>query len=488
LLHELGHRTLHRNINPPALFDQQARRQYEDEADAFAFKHIARLLTEPEDRREAISVRTGLFNRRNIDNLPEPDRSAAIVASLIQEFSVNLLFSNAAVSTFDSGVAHKAFVERFKPQLSGLLPTTTTREGRTYVLLALAAVERIEEVGRNIVAEIASELPIVDVQFDEAGLKMKVLLASATSEKSATPKQGTIRLPRSSFSATGTTKLKVLAGSAMPDPPTENANNRENAADTTITPFVLPDIVEATRALRDDAQGLDWWPDRAETKRPKTEILVAQLDETYVRVRKSPCQIKWHVRDYPNMDVTILCADDFFAGRFDVENQRLSDLEQLQGLHQRTFPNSEAFTANDIVEVVDVRIDGKRRIYLVEDTLSDRPHVSPHKLRVWSASRGRPRLLGELDLLTDWIPTGSSIHDWFEISHPPVLTCQLPTEETAVCTEFLDSIFQIDLKSGKISVLFHPAGVRRTRDVQGHYAFYARGGFRLFITRLESRQ
>jgi hypothetical protein len=80
--------------------------------------------------------------------------------------------------------------------------------------------------------------------------------------------------------------------------------------------------------------------------------------------------------------------------------------------------------------------------------------ATSNKLRVWLASAYRPSLVGELDLLTDWIPTGSSIEDWFEISHPPALTCQVPTEETAVCAEFLDSIFKTDLKTKLASCSF----------------------------------
>jgi hypothetical protein len=248
------------------------------------------------------------------------------------------------------------------------------------------------------------------------------------------------------------------------------------------------------RAQRNDAPREDyWWSDHADAKRPIVEVLAAQLDALYSQVLdqimghgwKSSCGIKWRVRDFPHMDVIIVCGDNFFAGRYDVESQTLSDAEELQGLQPETSPRSSVALASGITEIVDVRIDGERRIYFIEDTLSDQAHIQPHKLRVWLASRYRPRLVGELDLLTDWIPTGSSIEDWFEISHPPVLTCQVPTEETAVCTEFLDSIFKADLKTGKISVLFHPAGVRRAWDMHGNYAFYARGGFRLFVTRLE---
>jgi hypothetical protein len=492
LLHELGHRTLHRNVDPTTLFDRQARRRYEDEADAFAFDHLARLLTTPNDPYGEITTRAGLFNRRNIERLPEPDRNAAIVASLIQEFSVNLLFSNAAVSTFDSGIAHKAFVERFKPRLGELLSKTTTKEGRTYVLISLAAVERVESAGRNIVAEIVSELPIVEARFGESDLEMKVLLSAATSEKGANPKLGTIRLPRSSLEGTETAKLKLAAASAIPEASSENSNIPANDPDPRAR-FVLPDVIEAMRAQRNDAPRDDWWPDHADAKQPTTEALVAQLDELYSDVLndiigrgwQSSCGIRRRVRDFPYLDVIIVCSDLFFAGRYNVESQKLSDVEELQGFHPETSRRSSVAPGSGITEIVDVRIDSERRVYFIEDTLSDQVHIRPHKLRVWLASRARPRLVGELDLLTDWIPSGSSIQDWFEISHPPVLTCQVPTEKTALCTEFLDSIFEVNLQTGKVGVLFYPAGVRRAWDMRGHYAFYARGGFRLFIARLE---
>lgn len=415
------------------------------------------------------------------------------MASLIQEFSVNLLFSNAAVSTFDSAIAHKAFVERFKPRLSDLLSRTTTREGRTYVLIALAAVERVESVSRNVVAEIVSELPIAEAKFDERDLEIKVLLSAATSEDGANPKLGVMRVPRSSLEAAQTTKLKLTASSAIPEASTENTKNSTNEPDADDS-GLSPDVVEAMRAQRNDAPREEWWPDHPEAKRPAVEVLAAQLDKLYSHALVaiigrdwwSSCALHQRVRDFPYLDVIITCSGHFFAGRYNVESQTLSeDVEQLQGFQPEASRRSPVALASGISEIVDVRIGGERRIYFIEDTLSDEAHIQPHKLRVWLASSYRPRLVGELDLLTDWIPTGSSIEDWFEISHPPVLTCQVPTEETAVCTEFLDSIFKTDLKTGKVGVLFYPAGVRRAWDRRGNYAFYARGGFRLFVVRLE---
>jgi hypothetical protein len=62
-----------------------------------------------------------------------------------------------------------------------------------------------------------------------------------------------------------------------------------------------------------------------------------------------------------------------------------------------------------------------------------------------------------------------------------ILLCDSPKDEVAVCMELLDSIFNINLRTGRIVVLFYPAGVRRAVD-KDHYVFYARGGFRLFVT------
>jgi hypothetical protein len=89
--------------------------------------------------------------------------------------------------------------------------------------------------------------------------------------------------------------------------------------------------------------------------------------------------------------------------------------------------------------------------------------------------------MGSIDLITDWVPAGTLISDWFNISHPGVVYCGTPIDEVVACTEPLDSIFHINLRTGRIGVLFYPAGVRLASD-KDHYVFYARGGFRLFVT------
>jgi hypothetical protein len=90
--------------------------------------------------------------------------------------------------------------------------------------------------------------------------------------------------------------------------------------------------------------------------------------------------------------------------------------------------------------VADVRLDGERKFFFIQNTLSDQDHQSAQQIRIWRASGRRlPMLTDKIDLITDWIPSGSLISDWFRISHPAGLYCNVQLEQVAICTEFLDS-------------------------------------------------
>jgi hypothetical protein len=255
LLHELGHRTLHRHVKPTAIADELMKRRLEDEADAFAFKHLANLVGEAPPSRE----RVGLFSRSRIARLPEADRSAAIIASLIEEFSVSLLFSNAAVSTYYSDTAHKAFVERFRPRVHDLLLKTTTKGGRIFVLLALAAIERVEEAGRNIVAEIVSEAPIKDVSFTEKGLRINVTHKPDPLELMA------VEVPRSSFMHGGPAPVRIRLAT--------NGIAAKGAPRT-------GESLSAPSAIRADVWPGDWAP-ALRAKHPSEDVLVGLLLKEY---------------------------------------------------------------------------------------------------------------------------------------------------------------------------------------------------------------
>jgi hypothetical protein len=186
-------------------------------------------------------------------------------------------------------------------------------------------------------------------------------------------------------------------------------------------------------------------------------------------------------QEFPKMDVLFSCGNDYFAAVYDVEKgQLLSDIDVHKGPTEDLSDASE----EGEVAVADIRSEGQRSIIFIRNTSTDKRRKRLHQLQTWRAARGRPYPLGSIDLMSDWVPVGTSISEWLEISHPPVHMCGLASEKIAICTEFLDSIFQIDLKTGRTDVLFYPAGAKRTTDGEGYYAFYARGGFRVFVSRV----
>ncbi len=87
------------------------------------------------------------------------------MASLIQHLSLNLLFGASHFSPFHADSAHEAFVARFRPRLIESLGKTQSQAGRAAVLLALAYLDRVEETGRGVVADIYSVEPIKGVMF-----------------------------------------------------------------------------------------------------------------------------------------------------------------------------------------------------------------------------------------------------------------------------------------------------------------------------------
>lgn len=429
LLHELGHQALHAHRCRQPSDDKAAD---ENEADLFAFEPIVKLI----DQEGGRSIdEGGLFHPGRIRQLPEPDRSIATIAAMIQAFSVNLLFSSTEFSTFHEDEAHAAFVARFKPALAKMLADTTTRDGKVYVTLALASLDRVSEAGRSIVKEIRSEAAVQGIQFEGEDL---LILISDTQ---------------------GTRRARLAVDQLLQSP----------------GPYKLSSgAVGATGAAE---QSADWWASEPRLTPEADAVTDDQLIEALLRAyypddEKPPCGVNRGSRHDTSRDVVIVCRGEFFSGTYDTNNGVLSDIEPLR---------APTRAQGEVVEVVDYREADERRTYFVHDSLRDGPHTAPHELSVYHPLEDRIPL-ARTPLLTDWIPTGSKIMDWFRITHPPTLICH-PMMGDVVCVEFVDSIFRFSPKSNSLSVLFYPAGAKMKFDGQGLYAFYAPGGRRIFLAK-----
>jgi hypothetical protein len=440
-LHELGHRVLHRNVR----LERQRLRQFEDEADLFAFKQMAKLMAQSEGTEYN---RPGLLSRRAIARLPEPDRGAAIIASLIQEYSISLLFSNASVSTYSTDAAHRAFVDRFKPRLLEALTTTKTRAGRTFILITIAAVDRVERSGRSVVAEFLSDYPVTAVWFDGADLKVEVDTGKGPT------KTGVATRSQSQYSAQSTIGEKLSPIEVGAPVPNETRRDRH------------------------------WWVDRPPIEATRLdEVLLALLRSQYGDDMEH-CTVSRRPRTYPMMDVVFTCrVQDIdgtlnFIGSYNIKSNELAELAQLKGPAEQK--GDERFS----IEILDAQVSGKRRIVFVQNTFSDMQHNKPHQLRTFGSEGNDTRFLSKIDLISDEIPTGSAVSDWFDITHPQTLICEEEWEEFAICTEFFDSVFQVNLRTGDVQPLFYPAGIKRAGGPSGYQAFYVPGGFRVFVSKL----
>ena len=132
-----------------------------------------------------------------------------------------------------------------------------------------------------------------------------------------------------------------------------------------------------------------------------------------------------------------------------------------------------------------MRVNGKREVFLVVDTLSDDGHDRRFEIQVWRLTKWAGfRRVARKRLVMDWIPTESKLSDWLRISHPAVIACEQVEDSFATCTEFLDAVFVFDASRGNVSTLFYPAGAGRSFDGKGHGAFFSKGGYRVFVVNL----
>ena len=440
LLHELGHRAMHRNIN---LSQGSEFAQAEDEADQFAFRHIAPLIDQTyQETGDADS----LFAMGRIRSLPEPDRAIATIASAIQSFSVNLLFSNTKFSSYHFDNAHKAFVSRFKPYLTQALGQTITREGATFVLVAFAVLDRVQHAGESIVKEIQSDLPITNVKLTEDTLSIEVALESGA---------GGARTVTMPLNTVLNSQPSVIPLSATAPKPADNAPQNDP----------------------------NWWADtalRPKESRVSDNELIDQIAQAFLlEDARRQCMVTQNPASPDQIDVVFLCGGDLisaFSAVYDRSTRKLLDIQ--------SFPYYGEFNGRktgDVGQLVSVRVNDAPRAFFIRDSLSDTAHNRRHELTVWSIAGQERTPLARVDLLTDWIPTDTKIGEWFRITHPPVLLCQ-PIKTDILCVEFLDSVFRFSPTLGTLSILFYPAGAKMSANRNGLYAFYAKGGYKLFLS------
>jgi hypothetical protein len=94
------------------------------------------------------------------------------------------------------------------------------------------------------------------------------------------------------------------------------------------------------------------------------------------------CEAIARDRNYPFQDVIFQCHDYFFAGRFDADSRKLTELAQL--LSPNRWAREDAPLGP--MRIVDTTIEGRRQIFFIQNTLSDERRRNSHQLRFWRVS------------------------------------------------------------------------------------------------------
>jgi hypothetical protein len=449
ILHELGHRALHRSF---AMQRGRSPRALEDEADRFAFDAIGRLSSSSTSDSDVTSV----LVTSAAASVPPEDRPLVQMASVIQDLSVTLLFSGAHFSTFYQDTSHLAFAERFRGHLHDALARARDRITMSYLLLATEYLRRLEVVGGLVSREIQSPSPITDVVEHDRSLAISVTAADESlAAYTVTAKEWSS--PGGALALADRPSAKPLA---------------EDGSRSTVLKIGLG-LLHITDADGTNAR----WELREEhgaltSMRPESEI-VRQVGERMGIAPGKACYVNGAVPAEQSILVSFNCDGDFFVGGLRLPSLEVQDLELVR-LPRHTEPAPA-------LQLIDAFVDGERRTYLVRDMLTD-VHSRAYELELWRVSPSRaPRLVARQPLAMDWIPAGAALRDWSRIQHPPLVLCSTPLRLPVLCTQFQDAVFVMDLAAEKLSVLFYPAGTDTLRLSDGSIAFWAKGGYKVFI-------
>jgi hypothetical protein len=461
LLHELGHRSLHSGI--VFRLRRVSEGAVETEADLFALRALEQLATAGEYDEDS------QFSVLNVSkDLAGRDRSAAVVASLIQSLSVTLLFGGSQFSPFHADTAHDAFVTRFRPRLYEALAQTTASAARSYVLLALAYLDRVEATGRGVTAELYTAEPIQDVAFD--GSDLVITTAGA-------PKAKTYRVVASGLVRASGRAAQIL----LPDAAHSGSVVQTSGAKRPVKPqsgLVLVGHGLATEWRLVDERGAVLAARTHQALRNDLKTQYGMTDEGL-----AGCVTDDVLSRSGHIDVTFTCREDrefgstphytFYVGELDPHDLRLEDLTGI---------TANGRQEGDAQTLLDMRIDGVRHTYVVTDTVDDERHARRFEVRVaplWPAGGLMP--VARMPLVVDWIPTGGVLDKWLRVSHPAVIDCTDEGDGLATCTEFLDSVFAFDARARTLTTLFYPAGALMVRGPGRQHAFYAPNGHKVFV-------
>jgi len=171
LLHELGHRTLHRKRGGVFDFGNSKAATQEQEADDFALTHLQAAYAMPQAVANRVGAAGADLLELPFEELKPAERTLVDLASMVAGMNLSLLFISNPYAPFYHDSAHATFLSRCRGFLQA------AREQQSADVRVSASLDAVDELIRreesalgNPLVEILTPDPIADVSFDQNGL------------------------------------------------------------------------------------------------------------------------------------------------------------------------------------------------------------------------------------------------------------------------------------------------------------------------------
>jgi hypothetical protein len=302
--------------------------------------------------------------------------------------------------------------------------------------LALAYLDRLRQTRDRIVREVQVPEPILDVTADEAGLTLKT--------------EG------------GATYFVDTARATNRGPPLSLAPGEQRTRATTPAPIVQTRPAWAA-SLAVEAI---------------TQTIASQTEREYgYRPGQCPASVAFS-EVAERMYVTSDCDIDAtaFVATVDAPFATPTSVSQfpLRGYFDIGPPPPD-------LAVITIEINGEPSTFVIADTSAGK------RSRTFEVTVSRLERSGEVQFLArhsqiiDEIPTSNEVMDWIRVIHPALLTCRGLASKHILCTQYLDGEYVFDVARSRLSVLFYPPGGPRVSVDGVHWAYWARGGYKLYV-------
>ncbi|NEN94557.1 MAG: ImmA/IrrE family metallo-endopeptidase [Moorea sp. SIO3I7] len=510
ILHEFGHKCLHRNLNFLSIFfaSSDAAKKIEREADYFAQEAIQRLgekgkLPSPAGRARWIHLPPST-------PISPSDKVQVALADMANEITDALLFSDAPYSSISDNKTHDSFVTRSLEVLERTNSIITSDDVSGYVNFAIQQIERIRDVTPLLKAEIHLE------EKD----KKKEITQRVSFEKDQLiifgNEGGIFSIPYSDIrnacrykpcAAKTAKKINSLSSDLLTDllnPFTQVVATKAFGTLISIPGKGFFSIHQNKWIEVSDSISFPFnWEYIITPSQPSDVFLIVSKKDSdrifnYVQlgeptVSKSQTDLCREISleggaykcsmepEFAGDEIYFLVKDLSNKNRLGVVFENAKNLEFTTYKSLKAPPGFSAFSTN--MRFVITHDYNKWSYYAVTHNFDPYLlHKEKYQITLWKLSEvdDQAKIIDQHQLTLEAIPRGNQPRDWLNVRHPSLLTCQNISSSSVICTAWNDSIYGFNSVTEKLYPVFHPSGVNN-QSGGGLVAYWTNNGHKVIV-------